>query len=445
MIDMTGDRLLLNMLLFAYPIMISSFCQSLFNAADSVIVGRFCGPEALAAVGGTGPVVGLFTWGLMGFSVGADVAVSRMIGQKDPAGVQRAVHTAYFLAISVGLVMAAVGIVFSKAILSAMGIPADILDGSVLYLRIYFIGLFFSVVYNFGAACLRSGGDSRRPTLFMICAGLLNVALNVLFVSLLGMGVAGVAVATVLSQCLAAALVTITLLRTEGDLHLDPRRIRADGTIARQIVTIGLPACVQNALFSLSNIVIQSSINSFGSMTMAANSAAATVEGFVYVGTGAINQTCTTFTGQNSGAGNTHNIRKVMKLCCMLTTCIGLAVGALINLLGGPLLGMFTADPGLIELGRVRLLYVVLPLFLNGIMDVLACSMRGMGSSLTPMCTTLAGICGFRVLYVFTVFRQLHTLPCLYLCYPLSWAITSAVLYGLWKRCFTRRCAGQAV
>ena len=443
-IDMTGSRLFYNMLLFAYPIIISNFCQQLFNAADSMIVGRFCGPNALAAVGGTGPVVGLFTWGLMGFSIGADVVVSRMIGQKDPKGIHNAVHTAYFLAISVGLVMAVVGMILSQAILTFMAVPAEIMDWSVLYLRIYFIGLFFSVVYNFGAACLRSCGDSQRPTRYMVLAGLLNVLLNVLFVSMLNMGVAGVAIATVMSQALAATLVTRALLKGSNGLLLIPREIRADLAIAKQMVTIGLPACVQNALFSVSNIAIQSSLNSFGSTTMAANSAAASVESFVYVSSGAINQTCTTFTGQNNGAGRMDNIRRVLRLCLLSTTVMGLVVGSLINLFPAPLLGLFTTDPAIIELGKIRLLYVVLPLFLNGIMDVLANSMRGMGSSLVPMIATLTGICGLRLLHVFTIFQRLHTLESLYVCYPLSWAITSIVLFFLWRSFWNKKMAQHA-
>lgn len=440
-IDMTGSRLFYNMLLFAYPILISNFCQQLFNAADSMIVGRFCGPDALAAVGGTGPVVGLFTWGLMGFSIGADVVVSRMIGQKDPSGIHKAVHTAYFLAISTGLVMALIGILLSRPILTFMAVPPEIMAWSLLYIRIYFVGLFFSVVYNFGAACLRSSGDSQRPTRYMVAAGLLNVLLNVLFVSLLNMGVAGVAIATVLSQAMAATLVTRALLKGSNGLLLRPREIRADIAIAKQMVTIGLPACVQNALFSISNIAIQSSLNSFGSMTMAANSAAASVESFVYVGTGAINQTCTTFTGQNNGAGRMDNIRRVLQLCVLSTTIMGLTVGVLINLFSAPLLSLFTTDPAIISLGQIRLLYVVLPLFLNGIMDVLANSMRGMGSSVVPMVATLAGICGLRLLHVFTIFQRVHTLQCLYLCYPLSWAITCVVLFFLWRRYLAQKMA----
>ena len=440
-IDMTGSRLFFNMLLFAYPIIISNFCQQLFNAADSMIVGRFCGPDALAAVGGTGPVCGLFSWGLMGFSIGADVVVSRMIGQKDPAGVHKGVHTAYFLSISTGLIMALIGALFSRPILTLMAVPAEIMDHSLLYLRIYFIGLFFNVIYNFGAACLRSCGDSRRPTQYMVAAGVLNVLLNVLFVSLLNMNVAGVAIATVMSQALAAILVTRALLKGTNGLLLIPSQIRADLNIAKQMVTIGLPACVQNALFSISNIAIQSSLNSFGSTIMAANSAAATVESFVYVGTGAINQTCTTFTGQNNGAGKMDNIRRVLRLCVISTTVMGLTVGTLINLFSSPLLSLFTTDPEIIALGQIRLLYVVLPLFLNGIMDVLANSMRGMGSSVVPMIASLAGICGLRLLHVFTIFQRIHTLPCLYLCYPISWAVTSAVLFFLWRSYFNQKLA----
>lgn len=431
---MTGEKIFPVFLRFALPIMISSLFQRLFNAADSVIVGRFSGSAALAAVGGTSPIVSLFSWGLMGLSVGADVTVSNMFGRKDQDGVRRAVHTAYAIAIYAGLLAALTGIFCSGLILSFMKVPEEIFDWSVLYLRIYSIGLFFNVIYNFGAACLRSGGDSKRPTFYMMSAGLLNVVLNLLLVCIFHMGVAGVAIATAVSQLFAAFLVTITLLHDKGLIRLYPSMIRADRKIAKQIIAIGLPSLVQNSMFCLSNMVIQGSINSFGSLTIAANSAATAIEDFVYVGTACVSQSCVTFTGQNNGAGNWKNVKKVLMISVASTTCLAFTIGLLDNLFAKQLLGFFSTDAEIIRLGIIRLRYVAIPLFLNGVLEVFACSLRGMGSSLIPMITSLTGICGVRLLYIFTIFPIYKTLPCLYLCYPLSWIVTTIFLFLFWIR-----------
>lgn len=426
---MTGNRLLENMLRFVMPIIIAGLCQRLFHIADTAVVGRMIGAGALAAVGGSGSIVQLFAWGLEGFAVGADVVVSNRLGSGDDYAAERAVHTSYALALTVGAAVAAAGIALSRLFLTAMHIPADIEADAVLYLRIWFVGLFFNIIYNFGAACMRADGDTQRPTLYMMLAGLMNVVLDILFVGTAQMGVAGAAIATVLSQAAAAVPVTVSLMRSRTVVRLDPAQIRIDRRIAGNIVRIGLPACIQNSLFSISNIAVHTCLNSFGSMAVAANSAAFTIEGFGYAGIDAVTQTCTTFTGQNTGAGKPANIRRVLWLSIALTTISGLAAGIAALVFYRPLIGIFTTEPAIIALSIHRIRWVTFPLFLNGIMDVLAASMRGMGSSMKPTVISLIGICVFRLAYIFTVFRAIGTLECLYICYPASWIITIAALW----------------
>lgn len=437
-IDMTGNRLWINMMRFVLPIIISGLCRRLLHIADTMIVGRMCGTHALAAVGGTGSVIELFVWGLEGFAIGADVEVARLIGKGDSNEANRAVHTSIALALTMGAMVAIFGLTFSRGILTAMRIPEEIAHDSVMYLRIYFIGLFFNIVYNFGAACMRADGDSRRPTAYMMIAGFLNVVLDLFFIGVLGMGVAGAAIATVLAQMSAAIPVLTALARSNGMIRLVPNRIGFDRSITYRIVRIGLPACLQNSFFSISNIAVHTCLNSFGSYALAANSAAFTVEEFVYAGIDAVTQACTTFTGQNTGAGKPDNIRKVLWIAVIMTTGYGLVTGLLDLAFLDTLIGMITTESTIIVMSRIRVRLITVPLFLNGIMDVIAASMRGMGSSIRPTVTTLAGICGFRLVYLFTAFRTFGTLESLYLCYPISWILTIIVLIPLWRNCYQK-------
>lgn len=438
--SMTGNRIFVNMLVFAFPIIVSSFFQRMFNVADTMIVGRFSGDMALAAVGSNSPLVGLFVWGLMGLSVGVDVTVSKMIGSRNLTQIHRAVHTAITIAIGAGGFTSITGICCSRMLLEFMKVPDNILPWACLYIRIYFVGIFFNVIYQFTAAILRSSGDTKRPMAYLMASGLLNVILNLFFVCLLHMDVAGVAIATAFSQFTACTLAVTALMREEGYIRLNLKELCFDPSIAWQIISIGIPSLVQNVLFSVSNMVIQTSINAFGATTIAANSIGMTIEDFVYVGTSAVNQACTTFTGQNNGANNMKNIRKVMIYSTLLTILFGFSIGYLSFRSGSFLLGLFTKDPLVIADGLIRLQIVAVFLFMNGVSDVFAASLRGMGYSFIPMVSILTCICGVRLIYVFKVFPLYGTLKSLYICYPLSWIISSAVLLAFWFILYRRFC-----
>ena len=435
-LDMVNGPLLKNMFIFAVPLMLSSLLQMLFNSADTVIVGKFSGQEALAAVGATGSIVFFLTAIFNGLSVGANVVIARMIGRGEPDGIHSAVHTSYFIAIAGGILMILIGQVFSKQMLTLVATPANIIDRSILYMRIFFAGSIFMMVYNFGAAVLRSDGDTTRPTIFLAISGVLNVLLNLFFVVVLEMSVAGVAIATVISQAVAAFLVTIALIRNEGVIKLYPKQISFDKKMARDIISIGLPAGLQGMMFSISNVVVQSGVNSFGSAVVAGNSAAANIEGYVYIGTGAFTQAALTFTGQNAGAGNVENIKRIMLTTLWLTIVSGIAIGFLGWYKGEFFMSIFTNSEEVIQAGMYRLFWVCMFLFLNGIMDVFVSSLRGMGYSTLPTLLTMTGICGVRLAYLWLYFPLHHELSYLYICFPLSWTVTSILQAILWVRCY---------
>ncbi len=431
-IDMINGPLIKNMFIFAIPLMLSSLMQMLFNSADTIIVGKFAGQEALAAVGATGSIIFFLTATFMGMSMGANVTIARMIGRGQLDKIRAAVHTSYFLAIAGGTIMIILGFLFSPFMLRLVETPANIIDRSLLYMRIFFSGSIFNMIYNFGSAVLRSQGDTKRPTMFLALSGVINVLLNLFFVVVLKISVAGVAIATVISQFVACSLVTRSLMLETGPTHLDLKEIRMDPQMAKDIISIGLPAGLQGMMFSLSNVVIQSGVNSFGSTVVAGNSAAANIENYVYIGTGAFTSACMTFTGQNAGAGRLDNIRKIMFTTFWLTVLSGMVIGFIGWYKGEFFLSLFTNSHEVIEAGMYRLQLVCLFLFLNGLLDVFVASMRGMGYSSFPTVMTLAGICGLRLIYLWTYFPAHKTLSALYFCFPLSWTVTSILQAGLW-------------
>lgn len=435
-VDMCRGPLLGKILIFAFPLMLSGILQLLFNAADIVVVGRFAGSQALAAVGSTGALINLIINVFIGLSVGANVLVARYYGAGEKEQVSQAVHTSVLLSLLCGVVLIAVGVLLARPLLELMGTPDDVIDMSATYMRIYFCGMPVVMLYNFGAAILRSVGDTKRPLYFLIVAGLINVVLNLFFVIVCGMDVDGVALATVISQVVSAGLILLCLMRMEGPCHLDLHKLHIYKDKMWQIVRVGLPAGLQGCIFSISNVLIQSSVNSFGSVAMAGNTAASNIEGFVYNGMNAIYQTALSFTSQNYGARQYHRIGRVMRLCLALVTAVGLGLGLTAVLFHNQLLGIYSSDPQVIAYGTMRMRFVATLYFLCGIMDVMAGVMRGMGYSILPMIVSLTGACGLRILWIFTLFAANRTLSMLYVSYPVSWFITALAHLGcyFWVR-----------
>ena len=426
--DMVHGPLAGKILLFALPLMFSSILQLLFNAAD-VVVGRYAGEAALAAVGSTSSLINLLVTLFVGFSVGTNVVVARDLGAGRPEQVRAGVHTAVAIALISGVLLTVLGLAAARPLLVLTASTPDVIDLATLYLRIYFCGMPVNMLYNFGAAILRAQGDTRRPLYFLAIAGVTNVALNLLFVIVFQMSVAGVALATIISQAVSAFLVLGCLMKDQGPLHLDVKKLRIDKRIMIQIMRVGLPAGFQGIVFSLSNVVIQSSINSFGSTAIIAGSAAsANIEGFVYVAMNAFYQTDLTFTSQNYGAGECGRVDRSLILCQAYVVAAGLLLGVLAAAFGHPLAAIYA--PGkeeVISHAILRLKYICIPYFLCGVMDVMVGVLRGLGHSIVPMVVSMVGACGVRLLWVATIFQTYHTPQMLYLSYPVSWLITGGV------------------
>ncbi len=423
--DLTTGPLLPKIILFALPLAASGILQLLFNAADVVVVGRFAGSQALAAVGSTSSLVNLLVNMFVGMSVGANVLTARALGAHDNTAVKNTVHTSVLLSLIGGVLLAVIGVCFSRPLLQLMGSPEDVIDLAALYLRIFFLGMPVNMLYNFGASLLRAVGDTRRPLYCLAFSGCINVALNLLFVIVFHMSVAGVALATIISQAISAVLVVRLLLKEEGPLKLDLKALRIHRPALVQIMRIGIPAGLQGTVFSLSNVVIQSSINSFGSVIVAGNSAASSIEGFVYVGMNAFAQASTTFTSQNYGARKYQNIRKVLLVCCGCVLLVGTVLGVGATMAGSALCGLYSSDPAVVAAGVNRLSVICQLYALCGLMDVLSGSIRGIGYSVLPMVVSLIGSCALRLIWVATIFRWVGTINSLYVSYPISWALTT--------------------
>ncbi len=428
-IDMVNGPLAGKLLLFALPLMLSGLLQLLFNAADIVVVGRYAGKEALAAVGSTSSLINLLVNLFIGFSVGTNVVVARDLGAGREEDVNRSVHTAIALALISGVCLTALGLTLARQLLVWTESAPDVIGLATVYLRIYFAGMPFNMLYNFGAAILRAQGDTRRPLYFLSIAGVANVVLNLFFVIVLHMSVAGVALATIISQGISAVLVLACLMRDQGALHLDPKALRLDRRVIRRICQVGLPAGFQGIVFSLSNVVIQSSINSFGSTAIIAGSAAsANIEGFVYTGMNAIYQTNLTFTSQNYGAGQCRRVDRCLILCQTYVVVIGLILGNLAAIFGAPLASIYApGEADVIAQAVTRLKIISGTYCLCGVMDVMVGSLRGLGYSMVPMVVSMVGACGVRLIWVATIFQTYHTPTMLYISYPVSWTITAAV------------------
>lgn len=443
--DMCSGPLFSKILIFALPIMAMNILQLLFNAADMIVVGRFSGSQALAAVGATGALINLLVNFFMGLSVGTSVIVAQDYGAGNHYGISRSVHTSIFVSIISGAAVMVIGLAFCTPLLKWMGTPEDIIDLSVLYMMIYFIGVPANMVYNFAAAILRAIGDSRRPMYYLIISGVVNVILNMFFVIVCHMSVDGVAWATVISQYVSAALIMICLIRSSGPIRFNFRRMSIDVQKLKSLIKIGLPAGLQGLLFSISNTLIQSSVNSFGSTMVAASSASGNVENLVGTSMNAYYNAALTFTGQNMGAGKYERIDTTAKVCTVLITASWIIMGGSVVLFGRPLLGLFTSEPQVIELGMERL-YVMMGGFIScGIMNVYPGLTRGMGFSIMPMLCTLIGACLLRIVWLATFFVWYRSIFMLFICYPITWSLAGLGQVGcfFYARYKVRRRAAQ--
>ena len=423
--DMCEGPLAGKILRYTLPLALSGILQLCFNAADMIVVGRYASGEALAAVGSTGALINLIINVFMGLAVGVSVCVAHAWGAKNKESVRQIVHTAMLTSVIAGMIVLLIGFFGCRTFLSWMGTPDNVIALSTTYMKIYFLGMPACMVYNFGASVLRSIGDTKRPLIFLVIAGIVNVLLNLLTVIGLRLGVAGVAIATAASQVVSAALVVRSLMKRQDACRLVLRDLRIYPDKLMTIVRVGLPAGLQGAVFSISNVLIQSSINSFGSVAMEGNTAAGNLEGFIYNVMNAFYHTSLTFTGQNVGARKPERIPRIALTCIALSMAISLTLSGLMYLFREPLLAIYRPDaPEAVAYGSLRMSIIVLTYFLCGIMEVFTGSLRGMGASLTPMLISLAGACVTRVIWIYTVFAAVPTLQVLYSCYPVSWLFT---------------------
>lgn len=425
--DMCNGPLLSKIFMFSLPLMLSGILQLLFNAADMIVVGRWVGSDALAAVGSTGSLVNLIVNVFIGLSVGTNVLVARYYGAGQEKELSETVHTAITSAVICGAALIFIGFFVSPVALEMMGSPDEVRGQSVTYLRIYFAGMPAMMVYNFGSAILRAVGDTKRPLYFLSIAGVINVVLNLFFVIVCKIGVAGVALATTISQCVSAVLVVVCLMKSEAIYKLYISKLRIYKHKLFMMIRIGVPAGLQGAIFSMSNVLIQSSINSFGADAMAGNSAASNLEGFVYTAMNTFHQSAVSFTSQNYGAKKYDRIGKIMLYCVLCVTVVGLVMGNGLYLLGEPLLGLYATEPEVIQIGMLRFLWIACPYFLCGLMDTIVGVLRGMGYAIMPMLVSLTGACLLRVIWIYTVFAADHRLEVLYFSYPFTWTVTALV------------------
>lgn len=422
--DMTEGPLTTKIIKFTIPVMLTGILQLLFNTADVIVVGRFTGKTALAAVGSTGSLINLLVSLFIGLSIGTNVLVARYQGAKDDKAVSETVHTSIALGIVGGLILLIIGVVATRPLLEMMATPEDVIDQSTLYMRILFFGMPLNLILNFGAAILRAIGDTKRPLYYLTIAGVINLFLNIFLVTVFSLGVAGVAIATVISEGVSCGLILLCLKHETGAIRLYFNRIKINPSKCIDIMKIGLPAGLQGCIFSISNVLIQSSVNSFGSTVMAGNTAASNIEGFVYVSMNSLHQTCISFTSQNFGAGKFKRIKKVLINCLVIVAITGLVLGNSAYFFGKYLLSAYNNEAEVISYGLIRLSIISTMYFLCGLMDVMVGAMRGIGYSILPMIVSLVGACGLRIVWIYTVFAKFRTLDILFISYPVTWTIT---------------------
>lgn len=409
---------------FSIPLMLSGILQLMFNAVDIIIVGKFSGSLALAAVGSTTALINVFTNLFIGISLGANVLSARFYASGRNKEMSETVHTSIALALVSGILMALVGLGFSRSALEIMGTPADVIDQSALYMRIYFMGMPFFMLYNYGAAILRSVGDTKRPLLFLIISGIVNAVLNMILVICFHLDVEGVAIATVVAQMISCVLVLRCLYRSEGSYQLRFSRLTLKWVYLKQIFQVGIPAGLQSTIINFSNALLQSSVNSFGSVAMAGYTAANNIFGFLYAAANSVTQACMSFTSQNYGIGKLERMDKVLINCMILTVGISLTLGCGAYFFGPELLKIYTDEPEVIRCGMEILSFTTLPYFFCGIMDLFPGALRGMGHSAVPMILSVIGTVGMRVIWIFMVFPAHRSLEVLFISYPASWIAT---------------------
>ena len=416
---------------FAFPLMATGILQQLFNAADIAVIGRFTGEfssAAMAAVGANTPIIGLLLNSFIGISLGSNVLIANAVGKKDKDSVSKTVHTSILLALAGGLLITLIGEVFAVPILSAQNVPEEVLPMAILYFRIYMAGMPVILLYNFEAAIFRGSGNTKTPLAALAVSGVLNVGLNLFFVAVLHMTVDGVAIATVTSNCVSSIFLFVYLLRSDSPVHVRIRKLKVDWMVLSRILRIGVPAGLQSAVFSFANIIIQSAVNSLGTVVMAASSAAFNIEIFAYYVLNSFSQACTTFVGQNNGAGNIRRCRKIMGLCFLEGVIATAFTVLLILLFGHELLSIFNTDPEVIRTGYYRLLIIFTAYVFSLSYEVMAGYLRGFGISLTPAILTMVGVCGVRITWVYAIFPHFGTYLNLLIVYPVSLCTTAVLI-----------------
>lgn len=443
-IDMCNGSIMDKLISFSLPLMLSSILQLMFNAVDIIVVGRFSGSPALAAVGSTTALINIFTNLFIGISLGANVLAARYFAAGRDKEMSEAVHTAITLALISGIIMAFVGAGASRLALQAMDTPADVIDQSVTYMRIYFMGMPFFMLYNYGAAILRAVGDTKRPLLFLVVAGLTNVALDLLLVIVIPLGVAGVAIGTVASQMISSLLVIRCLCKSESSYKLRFSKLTLKWICLKRIFQVGIPAGIQSTVINFSNALLQSSVNSFGSTAMAGYTAANNILGFLYVAVNAVTQACMSFTSQNYSVGKQKRMDRVLADCILLSAGVSVVLGVGAYVFGSQVLRIYTADTDVIGCGLEILSITTVPYFLCGIMDLIPGAMRGMGHSAVPMILSVIGTVGTRILWIYAFFPQHRSLYFLFISYPGSW-IATIIMQAVCFYFVRKKCAGEMI
>lgn len=423
-IDMCNGTVMDKLISFSIPLMLSGILQLLFNAVDIIVVGRFTGSHALAAVGSTTALIHVFTNLFIGISLGANVLAARFYASGREKEMSETVHTAITFALLSGIVMVFVGLFFSRAALELMDTPADVIGQSALYMKIYFAGMPFFMLYNYGAAILRAVGDTKRPLFFLVIAGVTNALLNLFLVIVLHLGVAGVAIATVIAQLISCMLVLRCLYQSDGSYQLRFSKMVLKWNYLKQIFQVGIPAGIQSTVINFSNVLLQSSVNSFGSVAMAGYTAANNIFGFLFASVNSITQACMSFTSQNYGAGKWKRMDKVLRNCILLSVIVSLVMGGGSYLFGPQLLQIYTSDAAVVQCGMEILLYTTVTYFMCGLMDLFPGALRGMGFSAVPMLLSVIGTVGTRIVWIFLVFPKYRSLDILFISYPASWFVT---------------------
>ena len=423
-IDMCNGTIMDKLISFSVPLMLSGILQLMFNAVDIIVVGRFAGSQSLAAVGSTTALINMFVNLFIGVSLGANVLAARFYASGKHKEMSETVHTAITFAAISGVVMALIGVLMAKPALELMGTPDDVINLSTLYMRIYFLGMPFFMLYNYGAAVLRAVGDTKRPLMFLIAAGIINACLNMVLVIVFNLGVAGVAIATIFSQFISCVLVLRCLNKTDASYQLRFSKLKIKGYYLKQIFQVGIPAGIQSTVINFSNALLQSSVNSFGSTAMAGYTAANNIFGFLYISVNSITQSCMSFTSQNYGVRKTKRMDKILIDCIILSFVFSFTLGCGAYFFGNELLRLYTSDPKVIQCGIEILAYTTVPYFCCGLMDLFPGALRGMGHSGVPMILSIIGTVGTRIVWIFGLFPYHRSLSFLFISYPVSWILT---------------------